>query len=225
MQWKQTFCAFGRICLDILFPAPCNAYVLEHISTDELFARALRAPYDHILRTLDAEAVFSYRDPLIRNSIRAFKYMGVRTLSIPFGHALFEMVCEDIAYDVLLRTTSPLLIIPIPLSKSRFRERTYNQSELIARAFASHCTVGSVSVDTGMLIRTRNTEKQALRSGRAEREENVRNCFAIPNPDLIAGKRVILIDDVITTGATMREARKTLLDAGAQSVRCLAVAH
>src|SRR3989344_9238047 len=221
MQWKQTFCALRRICLDILFPTPFDVHAFENISGDRLLNEALRAPYDHILQNLNAEAVFSYRDPLIRNIIRAFKYTGQKELSLPLGYALYDTVHEDMAYGALMHDASPVILIPIPLSRARLRERTFNQSALIARELWALLPSGSATLTEDALVRVRDTEKQALRMSRAEREENVRGCFAVTDSSRVAGKRVLLIDDVITTGATMREARHVLLDAGAQSVRCL----
>lgn len=113
----------------------------------------------------------------------------------------------------------PDLIAPIPLHPRRRRQRGYNQSELLARPLAE---ARGVAFTAGALRRTRHTPPQ-VGLGPQARADNVRDAFAA-RPDLVHGHAVLLIDDVLTTGATMTAAAEALLAAGARSVSayCLA---
>ncbi len=92
------------------------------------------------------------------------------------------------------------IIIPIPLHSKRLRERGYNQSEFIARGIGE---VLGIEVDTTHVFRIRNTPKQALQSGDS-RKQNVADAFAVLHPEQMYHKHILLVDDLITTGETMR---------------------
>lgn len=118
------------------------------------------------------------------------------------------------------------LIIPVPLHRSRERERGYNQSYILAQGLYSRLkrkTTVAAPLD-GILIRKRSTPPQTgLR--RAARLENVRGAFAVEAPESIQGRGVILVDDVMTTGATASACAAALKRAGAQKVAVLTVAR
>ena len=112
------------------------------------------------------------------------------------------------------------LLIPIPLHKVKQRSRGFNQSELIADAITE---VSSIEKDYSILIRHRYTRNQAALPMK-ERAENVKGAFSVVNNLKIKGKKIILVDDVITTGSTMLECIKTLKEAGAKEVVAFAAA-
>lgn len=91
------------------------------------------------------------------------------------------------------------VIVPVPLSKKRKRQRGYNQSELIAQGLS---VVTGIPVESRCLIRRKANESQTHK-GREERWENVKEIFALQHPDLLQGKHLLLVDDVLTTGATL----------------------
>lgn len=111
------------------------------------------------------------------------------------------------------------LILPVPLHPSRLRERTYNQSLLLARGLGGrHAT----PVDDNLLVRTRPTPpQQGL--GLQERRHNLKGAFALR--ERLDGERILLVDDVLTTGATARECSRTLRDGGAAEVRVAVLAR
>lgn len=115
----------------------------------------------------------------------------------------------------------PDVIVPVPLHKTRMRDRGFNQSALIARHFGK---IQKVPVSESALLRTRSTPSQtSLKKG--QRRKNVAGAFACKNPKQIIGKHVLLIDDVYTTGSTLNECARILKEAGAASVECLAYAR
>lgn len=121
-----------------------------------------------------------------------------------------------------------LLIIPVPLFRSRERERGYNQARLLAEGLKrglDRTPAGKdLNITTGILVRTRATLPQAGLGFQA-RSENVRNAFAVAKPELIRGRQVILVDDVMTTGATMSACAAALKKQGAANVYAVAMAR
>lgn len=107
------------------------------------------------------------------------------------------------------------VIVPIPLSPRRLRERGFNQAELIAQKVSASL---GLPIDTGVLVRTKNTAPQTLMTDRGAREHNLAGAFSVSDPARIAGKTILLIDDVWTSGSTANEAVRTLLSAGASRV-------
>jgi len=113
------------------------------------------------------------------------------------------------------------IVAPVPLHWTRLFARRYNQAAVLAHALVRG---GGPPVVTDLLERRRATPSQG-RSGRAERRRNVRGAFALKRGHSVAGCRVLLVDDVLTTGATVSECARTLLDAGATSVDVLTLAR
>jgi ComF family protein len=109
------------------------------------------------------------------------------------------------------------VVVPVPLHAERLRARTFNQAAEIAK------TLGK-PVSFGALIRTKTTRPQATLD-RDERRSNVRGAFTTVRRSMIEGRRVLLVDDVVTTGATLDAARSALVEAGPLSVRSAAVAR
>ncbi len=113
------------------------------------------------------------------------------------------------------------MVIPVPLYKYRLRQREFNQSALLAKYTAKN-TVTSLLVNC--LVKVKDTMPQVGLSSR-ERRRNIRNAFGIEKKELIKGKDILLVDDVITTGATVRECSRTLKKAGAGDIYVIALAH
>lgn len=111
------------------------------------------------------------------------------------------------------------LIVPVPLHWTRLFLRKYNQATLLGRAIGRKRRIPFSEV---ILKRTRATSSQGHKH-RQEREKNVKNAFCVTNPKKVCGKTILVIDDVMTTGATLNECAKTLLKAGAKSVKVLTI--
>lgn len=134
-------------------------------------------------------------------------------------HALAEPMGELLA-SYLEQNPLPVdLLAPVPLHRSRQRTRGFNQSELLGRVVARR---SGLELDTGSLRRQRNTPQQTNTESRQERERNIRGAFSC-GPAL-EGRRVLLIDDVLTTGATLRECALALSQVGAASAWALTFA-
>ncbi|ESP62901.1 Competence protein F, phosphoribosyltransferase domain, protein YhgH [Smithella sp. ME-1] len=113
------------------------------------------------------------------------------------------------------------LIIPVPLHIKRLRERGFNQSLILARAIGKK---RQIPVNFSLLKRRKFTTTQTG-SNRNERKQNIKGAFEVSDKNKIKGENVILIDDVYTTGATVNECAKTLIEAGVRKISALTLAR
>jgi competence protein ComFC len=137
---------------------------------------------------------------------------------IPLGRRLAQKLGETVSWD--RNFSSCDVVIPVPLHRARKRERGFNQSEILAEGVSR---VIDVPVSKDILKRKRNTKDQTHLNVQ-QRKENVEGAFAVIHPDKIIGKRVILVDDVMTTGVTLNECAKMLLQAGAKVIFAVTLA-
>lgn len=113
------------------------------------------------------------------------------------------------------------VFIPVPMHYKKLIKRRYNQAALLALELSQ---LTNISTDLTNLVKIKNTKPQVNYS-KAEREQNLKHAFSVQNPQMVRGKRVVLIDDVLTTGTTLEECAKVLLKNGALSVDALTVAR
>ena len=157
-------------------------------------------------------AVWYYKDT-VRDSILRYKFSGRRSYAPAYGRVLAMKLRKEGLDDFDLLTWVPIA----PLRRLR---RGYDQVELLAGEVA--CNLGVQSTKT--LRKIRNTPPQSGIANVSHRRANVVGAYKPVQPDVIRGKRILLLDDVITTGATASECARTLLTAGAKEVVCAALA-
>ncbi len=159
-----------------------------------------------------ARSVTLYAPP-VSNLIHSLKYRTDRTVLSALSHlvARFDFTAFA-ACD---------LITPVPLFPKRLRKRGLNQALLLARLFFPE---NRDAIYTEVLVRVRDTVPQT-RLDAASRRKNLRAAFEVPEGNDLAGKRVCVVDDVFTTGTTLRECARTLLGAGAEEVRAVTMAR
>jgi ComF family protein len=163
------------------------------------------------LRGFDACYSYGAYEGSLRELIHLFKYSGVRPLARPLGHLLSLALPRDLEFD---------LIAPMPLHWRRLWSRGFNQSALLARDLARR-----TGVPYGRPVRRRRaTVSQAELSG-AERRRNVAGAFVVTGRPDVTGKRLLLVDDVLTTGATLGACAAALKKAGARYVTVLTLAR
>ncbi|HLY43616.1 MAG TPA: phosphoribosyltransferase family protein [Terracidiphilus sp.] len=161
----------------------------------------------------------------LKDAIHALKYDGLLPVSVELGRRLAVAIGQ-------LNEAAPaeMLVIPIPLHRSKSAARGFNQAKLLAQHAVASLRrthpVWRLTLAPGLLVRHRQTGSQAGLTPR-QRRLNVRGAFRIKDAGAIAGKDVLVIDDILTTGATARAAAQALLSAGAESVwvATLARAH
>ncbi len=154
-----------------------------------------------------------YFDGIVRKAIHELKYYNLRALSDYLADFMYQYLQgSKIEGDIIL---------PVPLHRNRIRSRGYNQSALIAVKLAK---LSGIPFEQNMLIRTKDSIPQARTKTGQERQRNVDGAFNCPD-NMLRGSRIILVDDVCTTGATLEACAGTLKNAGAISVWGLTVAR
>ncbi len=168
---------------------------------------------DYCLGCQNNERYFEFcRSPLVyegiaKELIHAFKFKNKRYLGKYFvGFMIDTYLDNPFNIDV---------VVPVPISKKRYIERGYNQSEILAKDFASRL---NLDYDDSLLVKVKETKNQ-VGLGRRERIENLKDSFSASNE--VKGKVVLLIDDVLTTASTVNECSRELLKKGAKSVEVI----
>jgi ComF family protein len=173
-----------------------------------------------------AVAYGSY-DGGLRELIHLLKYEQVRPAAMVLGRMLAEAVTGRLDS---CWTRGEVMVVPVPLHARKLRQRGFNQSELIARAAIKQDAVklGSGSarlvLHPGILERRRETQSQTGLT-RHQRRENIRGSFAVAKPEEVAGREILLVDDVFTTGTTVSECARVLRRAGASKIYVATVAR
>ena len=203
--------------LDFLFPQSKLDKAIAALTPEMLVKEFVLYENDVIF------SFFSYEKDLVRHMIWKLKYRGDAHVAELFAISIADTFMEELGERTLLDDFKNLLLIPIPLSKNRLRERGYNQALIFAHALKKTApSLGTIAKD--VLVKARDTPPQTTLT-KKERAVNLAGAFSIHKPQAVAGKNILLIDDVTTTGSTLKEARKVLKEAGARSVVCLAIAH
>lgn len=231
-----SFRSVARRCLDLLFPPRCagcqgSGHLLCPTCLESMQPMTLPmcahcglplAPQNlcsacqiYQLRLSGLRAVNTYQGSL-RSCVHALKYAGQTRLAEPLGHLLAE------AYQSYGMTAD--VLVPVPLHPERQQQRGYNHAALLARVCAAH--IGTPYLPN-IIMRRRSTLAQVGLSGR-ERRQNVQDAFACASPqavNLIAGRKILIIDDVCTTGATLEACAAPLFAVGAREVWGLVLAR
>ena len=150
----------------------------------------------------------------VRESFHRYKFSGAVAYSKVYGRLMAQCVRDHLSgrWD---------LITWVPLSDARRKQRGYDQAMLLAEATALE--LGDVAAET--LRKARHTSAQSGLTDDGARRANVLGAYQIVDPELVEGKRVLLVDDVITTGSTISECARTLRTAGAAEVVCVTLAR
>ncbi|HUN58512.1 MAG TPA: ComF family protein [Candidatus Binataceae bacterium] len=221
---RLTTDARQRVCAECIgrierLPEPvcavCGVPIASAIGSKAWCGSCTEAP-PHFGR---ARAIARYRAgvdedvQVLPSLIRRHKY----GLDQSLAHALAECLGSPLPVE----SSDYDLIMPVPLHRARLRWRGFNQAALLGDAIARRL---ERPLDAASLVRVRETDPQTGKSMR-ERRQNIRDAFAIRRPAGIANRRVLLVDDVMTTGATVDECARTLLAAGARRVDVLTLAR
>ncbi len=216
MGFKELYTFLLDGVLSLLF---VKDVLVKEIETMESKEFALRAKSASSIPTKSNEppmiALFSYKDPLVKTVVWNMKYKRNKKCFLLAGKLLYEKLLEFPMENTL--------ILPVPLSLRRKRKRTYNQTEILAEVIMKNDIQKKFEIGKSCLIRKDAPSQTSL--SRLKREENLLHSFTLINPLLVQNRNIIILDDVITTGATIREISKTLQSAGASVVCALAFAH
>ena len=148
---------------------------------------------------------FSEYEDVLKNKMLAYKFNDKKYLKDFFAQELAKYLC-GVQADY---------IIGVPITKKRLRERGYNQTNLIAKELGK---ILEIEYIPDMLVKIKDTEHQSKLT-KTERKFNIKNCFKVADIYNIDGKKILLIDDIFTTGATVNECSKVLKKSGAKEVK------
>lgn len=202
--------------LDFIFPPACG--ICEKIGKGYICEKCYKEIKEYLYHNGEVEQkniyyLLKYKD-IIRKKMIDYKFNDKSYLHHMFYEILInnKKACEFFKnYDI---------IIPVPIHKKKRNIRGYNQSELIARKIAKHF---NIPIDTKILLKEKNTPMQSS-LGKEERIKNVQNVYKIEYSERIKEKNVLLVDDIYTTGATVKECKKMLQLAGAKKVGVMIIA-
>jgi ComF family protein len=171
-------------------------------------------------------ALFDYKNPLVKKAIWSLKYHRKKALGKYFGIALYREFFKQLARDNK-KNSGEIILVPIPASAKANTMRGYNHAAIIAKAIARSAEDDGLILTVGndFLYKKRENAQQAVVKGRSHRKQNVEEVFGVKNGEDLRGKTVILIDDVITTGATITEAKRAIKVFGPKRILAIAVAH
>lgn len=188
-------------CLQTL-PRTEQAQLRQNSTEDELIGKCSDSVAAKKAMHLDKAAAFLFyeKEHPLQLLIHKMKYADQPQI----GYQLGRQAAIEMQYAGFFEGID--VIVPMPLHPKRLRERGYNQAEFIARGISE---VTGIEVDTTHVTRVRNTPKQALQTG-DERTRNVQNAFAVNHPEQLYGKHILVVDDLITTGETMRSCLKAM---------------
>lgn len=218
--------------LDLVYPSLCLYCGLKNDSESDIFClncRSKTTPTDLHLRQPNeftrhfdgrieiaaGSALYYYsREGIIATLIELIKYKDRKDLALQLGSYYGKMLRESVFFH------EAELIIPVPLHESRLRVRGFNQSEEFARGLA-----GSMNLrySRDHLIRTGFTETQTTKD-RQERIQNIQGVFQLQNPKELSNRHVLLVDDVLTTGATLESCAMEIYKANPASIRMATMA-
>jgi len=184
------------VCIDCLYNLPFTNF---HLQADNIVAQQFWGK-------INLEAAYSLyyfaKGGKVQSLMHHFKYKDMHRI----GNLLGNIAGGQLAQNELFNTVD--FIIPVPLHKSRLKQRGYNQSACFAEGLAEKLTA-TIEIDN--LVRIRATETQTHRS-RFARFENMQEVFTVNNPERLINKHVLLVDDVITTGSTLEACAIPLLN-------------
>ncbi len=169
-------------------------------------------------------SLMDYSDKICRDMIHALKYTGDNRVVKILSDILKDSLLESLSDRNIIYSNNFLYIIPIPLSKKRLKNRGFNQLKLLLDEIGKSSKDLKKYINYDILEKIKETESQTNLT-RTERLNNIKGVFNIKNKNILKDAHIILIDDVLTTGATVTEASKILFKFGAKEVEIITLAR
>lgn len=205
-----------KTILNIIFPIRCIS--CQKKDTRYLCSKCLdMIPFQKSNTHNYIFSAFSYKNNIVKKALWELKFYGKQDIADQLSEKAYEILLDELQDRNMFENFGNPILVPVPLHVKRYKERGFNQAELISKAICNK-NPSLFILATRNLVRTKYTKPQAKILKKQERLSNVLDCFEIKNPEYFYNKNIILIDDVTTTGATIHEARKILKRVGAKNV-------
>ncbi len=206
--------------LDYVIPPRSNFDIVRKLTTEKI-DKLPRAP--RVLGEDWINPIFHYKDKKVKAIIWELKYHENTLPLEQIGKIIYEEIVSEISDIVLFDNDARFILIPVPITNQRRIERGYNQSELICRAIIENDSEHTLLYAPQWFQKIKETPRQSHSLSKYDRVMNLLDSFEADKR--VEDAYVILIDDVVTTGSTLLEARKELLNKGVKGVRAFTVAH
>lgn len=210
-----------KLILDLIFPENClfcgsdeSLFCSNCLQKQKISAITSKKNLSKVAGIKQVVVASNYRQQQLAELIRHYKYRSIYSLAGPLAEIL--IACLEVQ-----RFNNIDLVLPVPLHKKREIRRGFNQAELLAKNISQHF---SWPVANKAIVRKFNTVAQ-VKLNKDQRKQNVKGVFEVLDKKIIRNKRILLVDDVITTGATLSECAKTLLKNGAVEVQAIVIAQ
>ena len=206
--------------LDLFFPTKC-VFCHKLTQTGETVCKACAKNLPFVSKELQQQSFPHipvcvsplFYEGVVRESLLRYKFSGASCYAKTYGDFLRKCIDENgISCDI---------ITWVPLSSLRLRKRGYDQARLLAQELAIRSGIPCLR----LLKKTRNTSAQSLAGGAANRKQNISRAYAALDQKSIKGKKILLVDDIVTTGSTLTECARILSGAGASSVSAVTLAR
>jgi ComF family protein len=207
-------CEKALVGSEVILCTNCRA-TLPRMQTDSALKMSLQSKF---IGYPEVKGVYAFliftKKGKVQTLLHALKYKGRPEIGVLLG----TMMAQEMPKDVYLPATG--LIVSVPLHRKRLKERGYNQSDTLAEGLAA--VMGTPWSGT-LLVRTRYTKSQTGKT-KIERHDNVKGIFEVSDAQQVQGRSIILVDDVLTTGATLEACLEALIDAGCHDVYIMTIA-
>ncbi len=200
--------------LDLIFPRSALLEELDSLNTEEIYSKCQKIQFV----AQNVASFLSYKDKIVKEMLWQIKFNGQRK---------YAKICGEILYKEIIKKINlqqKYLLVPVPIHKKRRRERGFNQCEWICEEIKKFDTKNLFQYEPNLIERVIYKQKQSW-SDRKSRLGNISGVFQIKDIDKIFGKNIIIIDDVVTTGATLNEITKTFNLAAPRKILAFTVAH
>lgn len=209
-----------KIFFDFLYPDNQGQIIIP--KSEELLEKSKR---DTEFDGKEVLAIFSYKDQEVKKLIWQLKYKGNEEAAKTLAKVLHQEILEALSDWLSFEDFKDPVLIPTPISKKKTKIRGYNQTEMVLKEMEKIDEGKNFSVFYDVLNKKKDTPDQSSTKSKKERLANLKDCFSVKDAKKIKDRNIILIDDVITTGTTVKEMRKALKKGGARKVKAVVIAH
>ena len=210
-----------KFILDIFFPSFCvgckkeGAFLCKKCK-EKIYINKYPCSLPKKSKIKKIYCATDYHQKNIEKLIHSFKYKFIKDTK----NELSEIIIKHLELSEFKKTKNQILI-PVPLHKKRLKWRGFNQSEILASEIGKKL---NIPVSANVIFKIKNTETQTQQKSKKDRIKNIKGAFIIKNENIIKDKDVILVDDVFTTGATLKECSKQIQKAKPKSIEAIVVA-